>query len=49
MWIDAKGRLVQVVEDISVSGQKISTKITLSKFDEPVTITAPPTDQVDTD
>jgi hypothetical protein len=49
MWIDSHDRLVQVTEDIAVSGVQTSTKITISKYDEPVTITAPPADQVSTD
>ena len=48
MWVDSKGRLVQLTEALTVSGQSTSTKITISKYDQPVTITAPPADQVST-
>jgi hypothetical protein len=48
LWIDAQGRTIQLTEDLAVGGQKSSTKVILSDFDKPVTIVAPPADQVAT-
>jgi hypothetical protein len=48
MWVDSQGRLVQLTEAVTLSGQQTSTKITISKYNDPVTITAPPADQVGT-
>ena len=48
LWVDAKGRPVKVSEELTVQDQKVTTLVTLSKFDEPVSITAPPADQVST-
>jgi hypothetical protein len=48
LWVDAKGRPVKVSEELTVQNQKITTLVTLSSFDEDVTITAPPADQVAT-
>jgi hypothetical protein len=49
LWVDAKGRPVKVSEELTVQNQKITTLVTLGSFDEDVTITAPPADQVATD
>ena len=49
LWVDGKGRPVKMTEQLSVQGQSVSTVVTLSRFDEPVTVTAPPADQVSTD
>jgi hypothetical protein len=48
LWVDAKGRPVKVSEELTVQDQKVTTLVTLGDFDEPVTITAPPADQVAT-
>ncbi len=48
MWLDGKGRMVRTLESTDVGGLQSSTTITLSRFDEPVTITAPPPGQVAT-
>jgi hypothetical protein len=39
---------VQITESFAASGQSVSTKITLTAYNKPVTITAPPADQVGT-
>lgn len=46
--VDSQGRPIQVTENIKVSGQAVSTKIVVSKFNQPVSISAPPADQVST-
>lgn len=46
--IDSSGRPVQVTEDITAAGQAVSTKLVLSKYNQPVSISAPPADQVST-
>jgi hypothetical protein len=48
LWVDAQGRPVKVTEELTVQNQKVTTLVTLGDFDEPVTITAPPADQVAT-
>lgn len=40
-WVDADGRIVKIVSEVEVSGQKVSTNGTFSKFNEPVSIKAP--------
>lgn len=49
LWVDDQGRPVKVSEELTVQDQKVTTLVTLSKFDEDVTITAPPADQVAND
>jgi hypothetical protein len=46
--VDAKGRPVRVTETVTSGGATVSTAITLSNFDQPVSIVAPPADQVGT-
>jgi hypothetical protein len=46
IWVDGKNRLVRLTESVDVSGHATTTTINLSKFDQPVAITAPPADQV---
>jgi hypothetical protein len=46
LWADAQGRLVQMVEDITVQGQQVNVTVGLGNFDAPVHITAPPPGQV---
>jgi hypothetical protein len=48
LWVDSKGRPVQVTEKISVSGQEATTKVGISKYNVPVSISAPPASQVST-
>ena len=48
LWVDDHGRPVKVSEELTVQGQKVTTLVTLGNFDEDVTITAPPADQVAT-
>lgn len=48
MWLDGKNRLVRTLESMDFGGLQSFTNVTLSAFDEPVTIIAPPPDQVAT-
>lgn len=48
LWIDSKGRPVKVTEELAVQGQRVSTEIDVSKYNAPVTISAPPASQVST-
>jgi hypothetical protein len=49
LYIDSAGRPVQVTEHFAVSGQTVSTDVKVTRYNEPVTITEPPADQVSTD
>jgi hypothetical protein len=48
LYLDAHGRPIEVDETIEISGQQTTSKISLSRYNQPVTITAPPADQVGT-
>ena len=48
LWVDDQGRPVKVTENLSVQGQTVDTEVTIGNFDAPVTVTAPPADQVAT-
>lgn len=48
LWIDGNGRPVQVTEKLSVGGQQATTKVQISKYNAPVSISAPPASQVST-
>jgi len=48
MWVDAQNRPHKVVSTMTAKGQAVSTTVLLSKFGEPVTITAPPAAQTTT-
>ncbi len=48
LWIDSAGRPAKVLTKFTVQGQTVSSQATLSRFNEPVHITAPPADQVST-
>jgi hypothetical protein len=48
MWVDTHNRPVKMSEKFTVKGQIVSFAATISKFNEPVTITAPPASQVST-
>jgi hypothetical protein len=47
LYVDGQGRPVKATQDLTVQGQHTTTAITFSKFNEPVSITAPPPDQVE--
>ena len=40
---------MKFTEQVTVKGQQVATAVTLSNYDAPVTVTAPPADQVATD
>ncbi len=46
--LDRTGRPVQVGEAVRTQGQTVSTRLTLSRINRPVTIQAPPADEVGT-
>lgn len=48
LWIDDQGRPVQLTEKIKVQGQEADIKVDISKYNQPVSISAPPADQVAT-
>jgi hypothetical protein len=47
LYVDGQGRPVKATQDLTVQGQHTTTLIAFSKFNEPVSITAPPPDQVE--
>lgn len=49
LWVDEHGRPVKFTQQITVRGQQISTLVTISKYNAPVTVSPPPADQVSTD
>ena len=46
LWLDGQGRTVQVTESSTVAGKPTSTKVVYDKFNEPVSIAAPPANQI---
>ncbi|HEY3896470.1 MAG TPA: hypothetical protein VGL88_14015 [Pseudonocardiaceae bacterium] len=46
LYVDGDGRPVKLTQDLTLQGQRFSTVITLSKFNAPVSISAPPADQI---
>lgn len=48
MTIDSAGRPTLVTENLTVQGEKISTRITVGAYNKPVHITAPPASQIST-
>jgi hypothetical protein len=48
LWVDSTGRPVKVVENITAMGQQVRAVVTLSRYNQPVHITAPPANQVTT-
>lgn len=46
LYVDSQGRPVRFSDQITVQGQTVTAKTTLSEFNKPVTITAPPPSQV---
>jgi LppX_LprAFG lipoprotein len=49
LFVDEQGRPIRVTEDFTVQGQQVSTNVTVSDYNKPVTVTAPPASQVSTD
>lgn len=48
LWIDNQGRPVKVAEKLNVQGKSLNVTGTITKYNQPVTITAPPASQVST-
>jgi hypothetical protein len=48
LYIDDQGRPVMFTEDVAVAGQHVSTKVTVTDYNKPVTISAPPASEVGT-
>jgi len=46
LWVDAQGRTRRLTEQINIAGAKFTTVVTLGNFDAPITISAPPANQV---
>jgi hypothetical protein len=46
LYVDGQGRPVQIGEALSVQGTTVTTKAAVTNFNKPVTITAPPANQV---
>lgn len=46
LYVDKLYRPIEVVEQLSAQGQKVSTKVLFSRYNAPVTISAPPSSQV---
>lgn len=49
IWVDGQGRPRLVTEQLTVGATAVYTEVRLRQFDAPVSITAPPRDQVSTD
>ena len=45
LWLDAQGRPVRLLIDVSLAGQKFSIDVHASRFNAPATIAAPPASQ----
>jgi hypothetical protein len=48
LWVDSAGRPVKVLENLTAAGQHVRATVTLSKYNQPVRISAPPANQVGT-
>jgi hypothetical protein len=48
LFVDSQGRPVRFSDQLTVQGQTVAAETTLSEFNKPVTITAPPANQVST-
>jgi hypothetical protein len=46
LYVDRTGRPIQVGENFSTQGQQVKTKVVVTAYDKPVTITAPPANQI---
>jgi hypothetical protein len=49
LYVDDQGRPVRVNEDFKVQGQEVSSNVTVTNYNNPVNVTAPPASQVSTD
>jgi hypothetical protein len=45
-WVDAQGRPVKVTDTVTAQGQTVKIDLRMSHFDEPITIDAPPANQI---
>jgi hypothetical protein len=48
LWIDDQGRPVKIVEKLSIQGKSLNVTATIGKYNQPVSIAAPPANQVST-
>jgi hypothetical protein len=48
LYVDDQGRPIQVSEDFKVQGQQVKSLVSVSDYNKPVTVTAPPASQVST-
>jgi hypothetical protein len=48
LWVDDQGRPVKVTEKVAVQGQSVNVIATIGKYNQPVTISAPPANEVST-
>jgi hypothetical protein len=48
IWVDGQGHPVKVSDRFTLKGQVVSTDVSVSRLNQPVTITAPPASQVST-
>ncbi|MBN9618884.1 MAG: hypothetical protein J0H43_04030 [Actinobacteria bacterium] len=48
LYVDGQGRMIQMTEQLSTDGQQVSTQVTVTDYNQPVSISAPPADQVST-
>ena len=46
LWIDAEGRPVKITQRVAVSGQTSDTTVSITAYNTPLRISAPPADQV---
>jgi hypothetical protein len=46
VYLDSQGRPVLINERLNVKGHEVTTKVTISRYNQPVTISAPPANQV---
>jgi hypothetical protein len=49
IYVDSQNRPLKVTYQVSVQGQRVTAQVTMSKYNAPVTISAPPSSQVSTD
>jgi hypothetical protein len=48
VYVDSQGRPVEITENLTIAGKSTTTKASVSRYNVPVTITAPPASQVQT-
>jgi hypothetical protein len=46
-WVDAQGRPLRVTDSVTAQRQTAKIDLRLGHYDEPITVTAPPADQID--